>query len=300
MQGRSTVTQLLSFYHTIGENLDKGLQTVIVTLDLAKAFDSVSHKRLLLKLSRYGIGEQLLQWFNSYLEGRSQRCVVHGCSSNSLPVLSGVPQGSILGPLLFLVFFNDLPTVVDSQVALFADDSKCAQVINRAEDCELLQEHLDNLHCCSQDRRLKFNSSKCEVFTVTRKYEPIYFNYRRDGTTLNAVSKVRDLGVIVSSDLMWDRHIDSVFAKGYKMLSFLRRHSIKSFDVSTRKLLYNTFVRSYVGYASELWAPQNIINISKIERLQRRASKYILNVTWLDNSCYQERLSRLNMIPLAY
>ena len=103
LQGRSTVTQLLAFYHEIGQSLDKGLQSDIVYLDLAKAFDSVSHQRLLLKLSRYGVSGKLLRWFESYLGGRGQQCLVHGFTSKRSPVPSGVPQGSTFGPLLFLV-----------------------------------------------------------------------------------------------------------------------------------------------------------------------------------------------------
>ena len=144
LQGRSTVTQLLAFYHEIGQSLDKGLQSDIVYLDLAKAFDSVSHQRLLLKLSGSG---KLLQWFESYLGGHGpQQCLVHGFTSSRSPVPSGVPQGSILGPLLFLVYVNDLPPVIQNRIALFADDSKCSSAIESLQDCESLQKDLDSLH----------------------------------------------------------------------------------------------------------------------------------------------------------
>ena len=144
LKGRSTVTQLLAFYHEIGQSLDKGLQTDIVYLDLAKALDSVSHQRLLLKLSRYGVNGKLLLWFESCLGGRDQRRLVHGLTSSRTSVPSGVPQGIILSPLLFLVYVNDLPPVVQNRIALFADDSKCSSAIESLQDS--LQKDLDSLH----------------------------------------------------------------------------------------------------------------------------------------------------------
>ena len=176
LQGRSTVTQLLAFYHEIGQFLGKSLQSDIVYLDLAKAFDSVSHQRLLLKLSRYGVSGKLLQWFESYLGGRGQQCLVHGFTSSRSPVPSGVPQGSILGPLLFLVYVNNLPPMIQNRIALFADDSKCSSVIESLQDYESLQKDLDSLHSWTDNWHLKFNTSKCEVPNVTPK--PHQFSLR--------------------------------------------------------------------------------------------------------------------------
>ena len=129
-------------------------------LDLAKAFDSVSHQRLLLKLSQYGVSGKLLQWFESYLGGRGQQCLVHGFTSSRSPVPSGVPRGSIPGPLLFLVYVNDLPLVIQNRIALFADNSKCSSVIESLQDYESIQKDLDSLHGCSNNWQLKFNTSK--------------------------------------------------------------------------------------------------------------------------------------------
>ena len=166
LQGRSTVTQLLAFYHEIGQSLYKGLQSDIVYLDLEKAFDSVSHQRLLPKLSQYEVTGKFLQWFENYLGGRVQQCLVHGFTSSRSPVPSVVPQGSILGPLLFLVYLNDLPPVIQNRIALFADDSKCSSVIESLQDCESLQKNRDSLHGWSENWYLKFNTSKCEVYYI--------------------------------------------------------------------------------------------------------------------------------------
>ena len=198
-------------------------------LDLAKAFDSVSHQRLPLKLSRYGVSGKLLQWFESYLGGRGQRCLVHCFTSSRSPVPSGVPQGSILGPLLFLVYVNDLPPVIQNRIALFADDSKCSSVIESLQDCESLQKDLDSLHGWSDNWHLKFNTSKCEVLTVTRKRHPFRYDYKLNNNSLKHVTQVKDLGV--TSRLTWDTHINTILAKANRMLAFLRRNSVMSFTI---------------------------------------------------------------------
>ena len=200
LKGRSTVTQLLSFYHEVGQDLDKGLQTDIVYLDFAKAFDSVCNRRLLFKLTNCGIGDDLLKWFRSYLSNRRQRCVVQGYTSITVPVTSGVPQGNILGPLLFLVYVNDLPNVVDNSVILFADHSKRCKVIGDIGDCQELQD-LDSLQEWSHDWRLRLNKSKCEVLTVSRKRCPVFYNYQLGNHSLIHVELQKDLGVTVTKDL---------------------------------------------------------------------------------------------------
>ena len=159
LQGRSTVTQLPAFYHETGQSLDRGLHSEIVYLDLAKAFDSVFHQRLLLKLSRYGVSGKLLQWFESYLGGRGQQCLVHGFTR----VVLQFHQESLRAVSSVL-----LP-VIQNRIALFVDDSKCSSVIESQQDYESLQKDLDSLHGWTDNWHLKFNTSKCEVRTVTRK-----------------------------------------------------------------------------------------------------------------------------------
>ena len=144
LRNRSCVTQLLSVLHSIGNNLDKNTQTDIVYLDFVKAFDSVDHSILLQKLKCYGVTGNLLGWFADYVNNRRQRVVVDGVASRWAPVTSGVPEGSILGPVLFVIFINDIPEVTDgTSPALFADDTKVYKDVRSVTDCEKLQQTLD-------------------------------------------------------------------------------------------------------------------------------------------------------------
>ena len=171
VSGRSSTAQLLSTLQTIGKNLDKGLQTDVVFMDISKAFDTVNHNRLLQKLRDFGLSGSLLLWFENYLSGRFQRVTVLGATSTSLPITSGVPQGSLLPPFLFSVYINDLPNnlTTSTGIGLYADDTKLHRSVQNPCDALILQEDIQSLHCCSNENRLSFNLSKCKVLSVTRK-----------------------------------------------------------------------------------------------------------------------------------
>ena len=147
LPGKSTVSQLSQVVHQFGKALEKRQQVDVIYLDFPKAFDKVSHCKLLFKLECLGIRGSLLGWFRSYLTNRRQRVVINNISSNFLPVTSGVPQGSILGPLLFLIFINNMPNVIskDTSLPLFADDSKCFRLILGQKDGDELQDDLNKL-----------------------------------------------------------------------------------------------------------------------------------------------------------
>ena len=185
VRNRSCVTQLLSVFHTIGENLDKNIQTDILYLDFAKAFDSVDHCTLLVKLKVLWSDRQIAKLV------RLQRVVVDGVAFQWMSVTSGVPQGSILGPLLFAIFINDFPDVVKDrlQTALYADDSKIYESISSIQCCETLQHSLDSLNTWSYINNMSFNASKCKVLTVTRKLNPVNFDYHLEDKTLAPVRK---------------------------------------------------------------------------------------------------------------
>ena len=145
MYGKSCITQLIEVLERIGRELDRGRQIDVLYLDMSKAFDKVSHAKLLDRLQEFGFGGSILKWFSSYISNRRQQTIVHGVTSTSIPVTSGVPQGSILGPLLFLLYENHLSNAVsNSRIATFADDTKIFKTINSISDASALQYDLSN------------------------------------------------------------------------------------------------------------------------------------------------------------
>lgn len=298
MKGKSTTGQLLGYFDEIGGTLDEGGQTDIIYLDFAKAFDKVNHRLLLGKLKGFGINRNLLRWFNAYLSDRQQRVVVEGASSRWLPVLSGVPQGSILGPLLFNLYINDMPSDVShSRLSLFADDAKCSRKITCHEDCELLQVDLTSLIRWSHRWKMQFNASKCQVLTVARKRIRQVFNYKIDDTELENVTSMRDLGVIIDSHLRFTEHIDHVINSANKKIGMIKRTMGYTSSKEALMTLYNTLVRSTLEYATSVWSPWSNKHITALERVQRHFSKYALGYPEID---YVQRMIELNLIPLSY
>ena len=300
LRNRSCVTQLLSMLHSIGQKLDTNEQTDIAYL--AKAFDSVDHSILLQKLKCYGVTGRLLNWFADYLNNRRQRVVMDGATSQWTPVTSGVPQGSILGPMLFVIFINDAPDVINNKAipALFADDTKLYKNITSVNDCNQLQETLTHLDTWSQDNNVKFNGSKCKVLSVTRKKAPISFPYHLGSTELSRVDDEKDLGVIFSSKLQWNLHINEMVSKANRQLGVLKRTCYSLTDINIRRRLYLSLVKSKLSYATQVWSPTHNRQLSeRIERVQRRATKWILR-TGTCEIPYKQRLLKLELLPLSY
>ena len=170
---RSCETQLLQLIEDLARNMTDGKQTDLTLLDFCKAFDKVNHLKLLYKLQVHGVQGKTLGWIESFLVGRSQTVVLDGESSDELPVLSGVPQGSVLGPILFLLYINDLPENVQSQVRLFADDTAVYLTVQDPNDSERLQSDLNVLREWKKKWDMEFNPSKCQVLHITRSRNPI-------------------------------------------------------------------------------------------------------------------------------
>ena len=271
---RSAELQLLRTIHDLSFNLDKKLQTDVILLDFCKAFDKVSHRLLLHKLDHYGIRGSTLKWISSFLHGRSQRVVCNGCTSSSVSVTSGVPQGTVLGPLLFLIYINDLPKCVSSHCALFADDCLLYRKINNKEDHQILQHDLHNLELWANKWLMSFNVSKCEVLRISLR-NALEFSYILYNFPLHIVSEARYLGVIIDSKLNFNKHTDVICKKANSALSFLRRNLL-SCNSKIKSDAYLMYVRPILEYAICSWSPHSRRNIDKLEAVQRRAARFVL------------------------
>ena len=239
---RSCKTQLIGLYHDLAQSLDKKKQTDLAILDFSKTFDRVPHQRLLKKLMHNDIQGNTQKWIESFLSGHTQQVVIEGESSYSASVVSGVPQGKSLGPLLYLIFINDLPQLIQSKVRLFADDCIVYREINNKTDCETLQDDLHALERWESIWAMEFHPAKCSVMRVATSNDPIMLSYKLKGHQLQAETTSKYLGVDLLSNLDWKPHIDRIVKKSNSMLGFLRRN-LRISSQETKSMAYMTMVR---------------------------------------------------------
>ena len=222
---RSCETQLVSLIEDLARKTSQGKQTDLILLDFSKAFDKVNHSKLIMKLHSYGIRSATLRWIQAFLGNRRQKVVVEGEESDSVPVTSGVPQGSVLGPILFLVYINDLPDDIVSQVRLFAVDTAIYLTLENKSDSDKLQRDLDRLQTWEARWDMEFNPSMCQVVRVTSSRNPLQTEYILHGQVLEAVTSARYLGVDISSNLSWNTHVDRITANANRSLGFIKKIS---------------------------------------------------------------------------
>ena len=252
LPNHSCVQQLLLMVEMILENWESGGGTDVIYLDIRKAFDTVPHRELLHKLRMAGISGKLWRLLKDYLTNRFHCVSVDGELSSFLPVRSGVPQGSILGPLMFLVYINDLPRALPLVgVLMFADDTKLLQKVVNECDRLRMQEELGNVMQWSSMWKLDFNELKCVVLSFGRSQAE---NYTMREEHLACSSSCKDLGVTVCTDLSWSQHHKNIIGKAYQILGLIRRTFGGSCNVETRKTLYLTLVRSKLTYCSQVWS----------------------------------------------
>ena len=295
-KGRSCETQLIEFVDDISKNLQEGHQSDILIMDFAKAFDKVNHSLLIHKLEYYGIDQKTTKWIQNWLEDRQQTVVLDGVSSEAVSVDSGVPQGSVLGPGLFLFYINDLQSRLTSKVRLFADDTIAYLAITNENDTQILQEDLNKLGQWENEWCMQFHPDKCTVLSITNKAKKIEAQYQLHGHTLEAVTSAKYLGITFNNKLQWDQHINNITSKANKTLGFLRRN-LKIPSIRIKEQAYQTLVRPLVEYASSVWDPYTKTEINKIEAVQRRAARYVIN-NHRNRSSVSNMLQRLKWRPL--
>ena len=282
----STCSQLLECVNDWSIALNIRNSTDVIYIDFNKAFDSVVHSKLLQKLIAYGVGGNLLHWLTSFLTNRTQCVKVGFSNSDFIPVVSGVPQGSVLGPLLFLIYINDLVDVFGSglTVKLFADDVKIYTIIGDIISFEMLQTGLDALSGWSSKWQLKVSINKCTTLHIGRNNA--MHEYAIDGVVLPNVRVVKDLGVLVDSKLSFSAHIAQTTTKAHQRASLIIR-CFKSRDAHLLFRAFSVYVRPIVEYCSPVWSPVYKSDIVRLEAVQRRFTKRLKYCSCLS---YAQRL----------
>ena len=297
ISGRSTTTQLLNYLDICIDTIVTGGVVDTIYFDFAKAFDTVPHRRLLKKLEAYGIDGMNLKWIEAFLSDRTQVVCVNGEYSEVTSVLSGIPQGSVLGPILFVLYINDLPESVKSDIYLFADDTKIMKHIVTKDDATSLQLDINAMQQWSKKWLLQFHPEKCHVLTLG-KFENITHtqNYKLNEQILEHVFDEKDLGVRIDSNLTFDDHISEKVKKANSIVGLIRR-SFSYLDCALFKTLFTTFVRPHLEYAQAVWSPHLQKHINTLENVQIRATKL---VDGLHDLTYTERLEKIGLPTLAY
>ena len=292
-------------------NFNSKWQTDVIYFDFAKASDSVNHDILLNKLKHsFNINGHLLRFIVNYLKGRKQRVIIDGEFSASADVDSGVPQGSILGPLLFVLFINDLQSVVSpgTHIALYADDTQVWRQIITESDCHILNQDICSLTEWAEANRMKFHPQKCKILSVGPKifldslpFQRIY-PYYMENMILDHVDYETDLGLIVNEKLNWSRYHNVILSKAITQFNLLRRtcHFVK--NPVKKRTLYLTTVRSLFEHVSVIWSPTQENTLNKFEPIQKRCVKWILNEQFQSYSEieYLKRLLDFDIMPLVH
>ena len=297
-QGRSCVTQLLTTINKWMKCIDDNKPVDAIYLDFAKAFDTVPHKRLIKKLEGYGVHDNVLKWIEDFLSDRTQYVSVNGERSNSMPVTSGVPQGSVLGPVLFIYFINDMPNVTKEDMNLFADDAKAFNDILSLIDRDDLQCCINALVKWSIIWGMGFNACKCKVMHLG-KTNPKYTYTMSNGTTTSILEETtceKDLGVHVDNMLSFDEHILLTTKKARRAAGLLLR-SISHKIPNILTPLFKSLVRPILEYGNAVWAPHKRKNIDLLEKVQRSFTKRMFSLSGLS---YTQRLERLGLPSLEF
>ena len=287
MKKRSTTTQLISYFDVLYNNPDENFPCASVYFDIKKAFDSAPHHKLLTKLAAFGFDDAFLHLFSDYLEDRHQIVRRGSCFSRPSVVTSGVPQGSVLEPLLFILYMNDLVDhLQNSQVYLYADDLKLLCV-----DCfEGLQIDINGIYEWSRKSQLEFHPKKCKAMNFKRSQSPLFLGEAE----ILFTREIMGLGMLVTEDFCWTTHVKMKFAKCNKIFNFLKRNIPFQVSILRKKPLYQTMILAVLLYCSQAWCVTAGI-LKVLENFQRKVLRWVIR-----SEDYNETLSKLNLYPICY
>ena len=294
MKNKSCQTNLIEFLDYISQVFDEGDAIDVVYLDFSKAFDKISHSKLLLKLQAHGITGRVKSWIENWLTGRKQYVSVNGAMSDEKPVTSGVPQGSVLGPLLFVIFINDLDEAAKKLDILrkFADDTKGGKKVLSQKDADDFQDSLNSLIKWSKDWSMDFNIKKCKIMPFGRRNQN--FKYHMNGVQLSQVDCERDIGVCVKSNLKPTQHCKESAGRARTVLGQISR-CFHYRDKVVFLRLYTQFVRPHLEFSSSVWSPWLISDIDMLENVQKKAVNMISGLSARD---YTGKLKELDLWSL--
>ena len=303
--GRSCLTQLLHHFDDVIDSLTNNADFDSIYLDYAKAFDKVDHRLLLKKLHLYGIHPRLVNWIESFLIGRNQAVVVDGQLSFLAHIISGVPQGTVLGPILFLIFINDIEQCISaSTIRCFADDTRVSISVKTEQDVSKLQEDLYSVISWSERNNMALHKDKfeyiCHRYNKNDSLSELPFTCElfqysvSNEKLLQPVHQLRDLGVLISSDLSWSPHIRAIADKARKKAAWV----LSVFYTRTPEVmltLYKSMVRSLLEYCSPLWNPTKISDIQELESVQKA---FTARIVGMKDIHYWDRLKKLSLMSL--
>ena len=260
------------------KNLKSGKQTDVIIMDFSKAFDKVSHWRLILKLRSYSVTGTVNRWIENFLSEQTQSVVCSREHSDWIPVKSGVPQGSVIGPILFLIYINDLPEEVKAKV-------------NSEDDAASLQHDLDHLASWEKKWQMQFHPQKCSVLCISRSKSPKIFRYHLHGHILQSETNSKYLGITINNKLSWNNHIDNMCKKANNSLAFLQRN-LQISQKHIKAQTYTTLIQPQLEYAAAVWDPWTGTKINAIEKVQRRAARYV----YRDYDCYSSPTTMMQQL----
>ena len=311
---KSCTTNMVEFIDSLAVNMNDKKRTDVVYFDFSKAFDSVNHDLILNKLKHsFGIDGILLNFIRNYLKDREQCVVLGNQKSDFKPVISGVPQGSILGPLLFVLFINDLPSGLtrDTNIRLYADDTKIWRTIKFSEeDISFLQNDINLLNNWAHNNLMNFHPDKCKVVTIHNTHkvfhgtdgEIVYSPYSLDSSQLKSVNVEKDLGVDITPKLNWEHQVTRLCSKAAQKLGLLRRCCFFINDIRRARALYIAIVRSLFESCAVIWRPTSATLLDKLEAIQKRGIKWILNeenISYSSAEVYFRKCKEVNILPLT-